>query len=451
MTPRRMAWKRVTRPKSIDLLLDGLDDDRPTARLARRDRLRLSSDTTDRETYERLVSMLKDLHSRATMMDVLRALRDHRTTLSAVRRAYVAGADALAALAGELGARDLYVLLDDYVAELRRQHVKEADDRKRKIERFLAVLGGRGSATTAQFTTEQVGKFLAQLTTAGKHHAGKTPTPSTLNNYRAALSGFATYLVGLERLDKHPIAFKKVRRTKRPDDRPPRPLTGDEYGRFFAAAIDRDADAADVLRLLIHSGADLGEIIGNRKRNIAPIPVANVRARRDDVVQLALQRSKTGTAERTVPLPKRLTPMVRGWLAKGEDAGADWTPWAAISKDRVWRALEAGRAAIGRSEIKVKTLRHLAAIQWVLAGVPVPQIRRWLGHATLAQTQVYVDFVDEWRKEHREVEVAAALWDVSAGREGGGTDAATDAAVEAADASWQEPADVPRLADRRRA
>lgn len=62
-----------------------------------------------------------------------------------------------------------------------------------------------------------------------------------------------------------------------------------------------------------------------------------------------------------------------------------------------WKIIKHCMADAGLDGIKAtpKGLRHGYAIACVLAGVPLPMLQRWLGHANLSTTSIYLDFVGE--------------------------------------------------------
>jgi integrase len=55
-------------------------------------------------------------------------------------------------------------------------------------------------------------------------------------------------------------------------------------------------------------------------------------------------------------------------------------------------AHQMGVKAMGRV-IRIKDLRHLAAISWAKADVRIELIKEWLGHATVNQTMTYSRFI----------------------------------------------------------
>jgi integrase len=56
-------------------------------------------------------------------------------------------------------------------------------------------------------------------------------------------------------------------------------------------------------------------------------------------------------------------------------------------------------AAIGRPALRIKDLRHIAAMAWVQSGTRIDRVSQLLGHSTLSQTMVYVTFAPDTAEE----------------------------------------------------
>lgn len=59
--------------------------------------------------------------------------------------------------------------------------------------------------------------------------------------------------------------------------------------------------------------------------------------------------------------------------------------------------------------IRIKDLRHLAAISWAKADVRIELIKEWLGHATLNQTMIYSRFIPTHGEIFHKIANAAQL------------------------------------------
>lgn len=113
-----------------------------------------------------------------------------------------------------------------------------------------------------------------------------------------------------------------------------------------------------------------------------------------------LIRSAKGNKDRYVPLPKLLLPQLRQfWLShrhpvyvfpKGHRGGPDPQADGPMNTDPVGKAFRAARLESGVTKAAtVHTLRHSWATHLLEAGVPLPVIQQWMGHASLRSTMLY--------------------------------------------------------------
>ena len=69
------------------------------------------------------------------------------------------------------------------------------------------------------------------------------------------------------------------------------------------------------------------------------------------------------------------------------------TAWRWV-KDATERAMDLGSISEGR-KIGTHTLRHSAARHWLSTGIPINVVSRWLGHASLQTTLVYLEILPD--------------------------------------------------------
>ena len=69
------------------------------------------------------------------------------------------------------------------------------------------------------------------------------------------------------------------------------------------------------------------------------------------------------------------------------------TAWRWV-KDAVERAVALGEMSAGR-KVGTHTLRHSAARHWLSSGIPINVVSRWLGHASLQTTLVYLEILPD--------------------------------------------------------
>ena len=108
---------------------------------------------------------------------------------------------------------------------------------------------------------------------------------------------------------------------------------------------------------------------------------------------LRVRRGK-GSKPRLVPLHPELAAAYRSALNYGAPARG---PICTVARSTAWRwvktalvrAQELGAIPPGR-RVATHTLRHSAARHWLASGVPINVVSRWLGHASLQTTLIYL-------------------------------------------------------------
>jgi integrase/recombinase XerD len=124
------------------------------------------------------------------------------------------------------------------------------------------------------------------------------------------------------------------------------------------------------------------------------------------IVFETLKRRRSGCF-RAVPVPDTLMDLLRE-LVTGKDAGAKvWD----FSRTTGWRLIKAKmkEAGITGNMASPKGLRHGHGIACVSGKVPLPTIQKWLGHAQMKTTAIYLDV-----SGNEERELAKRLWAVDA-------------------------------------
>ena len=69
------------------------------------------------------------------------------------------------------------------------------------------------------------------------------------------------------------------------------------------------------------------------------------------------------------------------------------TAWRWV-KDALARAQERSTIPAGRW-VGTHTLRHSAARHWLAEGVPINHVSKWLGHASIQTTLIYLDILPD--------------------------------------------------------
>ena len=101
-------------------------------------------------------------------------------------------------------------------------------------------------------------------------------------------------------------------------------------------------------------------------------------------------RQGKGSKARVVPVHPELASAFRQLIDFGNVRHGPWR-W---TKEALRRAQELGTIPAGRWA-GTHTLRHSAARHWLANGVPINHVSRWLGHASIATTLVYLEILPD--------------------------------------------------------
>lgn len=196
---------------------------------------------------------------------------------------------------------------------------------------------------------------------------------------------------------KHPIAYKAV--PKYEETAPRLPVFSDaQYDAYFNRVREEQPQLEIVFKLLIHTGADIGELFLAKVRDCDLVGLP---------ARVRLKRTKRNTPERRVPMDSALANNLREYIAANGLRQHDLL-LAPLERSEVERVHKICRDAIEYPALRIKDFRHIAAISWRLAGIDIMVIKDWLGHATLNQTMVYAAYRPDDADEARLAEQAAA-------------------------------------------
>ena len=184
-------------------------------------------------------------------------------------------------------------------------------------------------------------------------------------------------------------------------------LDGEEIAALLAAP-DRSTWAGRrdhaLLLLAVQTGLRASELVGLRCSDVVLGSGANIRC------------MGKGRKERATPLRRETARLLAAWLGDDKDASSPLFP--SIRGERLSRdalehlvrkhCLTAARAcpSIGAKRVTPHTLRHSTAMDLLHHGVDPAVIALWLGHESVATTQIYIH-ADMRMKEKALARVAA--------------------------------------------
>lgn len=415
----------------IDMTVRGLK-----AAGATSDRLRISAETRSVKERDDVIDVIRKLSS-IPRWDVLRARIANRFTTREMVRAAGPGGESLDELLIRTAPVQVVVALpllaphiEPYLLQPTRSKAPRRAEGVNKLRmqlgRFVKSCGGPQSALLSHLDDVTVNKFLGELTNARN---GQKADGKTVNRYRAALSGFATYCRQQNLIDRHPLRDGIVLKySEKGGERMPDWFCAEHYRIYFDAIAESSCRLVPFFRLMISTGIDFEELLKLRVRDITF---------GEKVSSISTTRLKVDATARTIPFPAAHNEALRAHIAEHRLKGYELL-YGMLSKVRtksgiscyeVIAAHRAGRRALGHvteheaakhkierendQSFRMKDLRHLAAIAWVRGSVNIEQVRYYLGHTDLSQTQVYARYVPKDEDFKVAVQALARAFDPS--------------------------------------
>lgn len=223
-----------------------------------------------------------------------------------------------------------------------------------------------------------------------------------VQRYRASLSKFFTYLVeDREILAKNPVRGSKLPRLAPQDEKVP--WLGDEIYERYKVWRSYDQYMADVAKLTWMLALRWGEVRGLKVGdvNLGERPWVHVqRSMSESMNEPELTKGKR---TRKIPVAEELIPILEEWTL-GRKPGEFLIPDLTLTKFRYrlrWidkkkhtrkYPLDDPETGQGHS---VHDLRHTGITAWVDAGIPLPLVQRWAGHAQISTTMGYTHLVGD--------------------------------------------------------
>jgi len=166
------------------------------------------------------------------------------------------------------------------------------------------------------------------------------------------------------------------------------PFIEAELNEVVEAVRERSPWAADLILVAAWTGLRWGELRAVRVSDLQEVPTPALRVQRSQTEGQPVKGTKGGKPRR-VPLADAVLPAVRSFadgkapgdlLFTGPEGGQLWA--SAFKRVSSWPALARGR--------RLHDLRHTAACLWLSRGVDPASAQAWLGHASIATTNLYL-------------------------------------------------------------
>lgn len=276
-----------------------------------------------------------------------------------------------------------------------------------QLSAFTLSDGARlGSKPLGAITEDDFEAFYGHLRTIGR-------AASTRNQYVQLLKTSCRWAVKKGYLARSPISDDStLKRTK----------IAQRARRLVADVLDKDGkltEPGEERRLLDAAGKRLQSVIiaaletGCRRGELLSLQWADVDRPRGEL-RIRAVKAKDGE-DRVLPISQRLASVLE--MAKTDPAGKDYKPehyvfgevgqqvanikraWEtavlkAYGHEPAWHAgslAPASRAVLRSIDLHFHDLRHEAGSRWLEAGWPLHKVRDMLGHATIDQTDTYLN------------------------------------------------------------
>lgn len=176
-------------------------------------------------------------------------------------------------------------------------------------------------------------------------------------------------------------------------------LTPVERERFIAAAQAHPRqDVRSLCLTLAYTGCRISEALA--------LTTASIEAEDGFIALRSLKRRNRAVVIREVPVPLWLLDELAA-RARSQCEEGDCRLWP-LSRSRAWMLVKAAMREAGIPEgihATPKGLRHGYGLHAIRSGIPVTLVQRWLGHARLTTTAIYLQAMGE-----EEREIAARMW-----------------------------------------
>lgn len=210
---------------------------------------------------------------------------------------------------------------------------------------------------------------------------------SSVRRYRASLSTFFAWAVRERLVVGNPVTGTRVPRDSRPRVEMC-PFGEAELEAFINRVAAHSQHLSEVLLVDAWTGLRWSELRAIRVRDFVelPMPMRVVQVAEPEGVDV--KAPKSGRARR-VPVADRVLPLVRAMMAG--NAGGDrlfvsesghQLHASALTRTSHWASAADGR--------RIHDLRHTAACLWLARGVDPVTVQAWMGHASIATTNLYL-------------------------------------------------------------
>ncbi len=223
-----------------------------------------------------------------------------------------------------------------------------------------------------------------------EHWIGGGYSEGTAVRHRASLSAFFAWCARERYILTNPVTGVRVpRQSTVPTEMSP--FTEEELETAYRGWRQKNARLAEILLVLGWTGLRWSEARAARVEDLMQVPTPGLMIRRAAPEGVATKSTK-GRRSRRVPLANRVLAPVLA-MAEGKEPGDllfTTDGGSQLHRTATLRAVNWRRTNRGR---RIHDLRHTAACLWLSRGVDPGTVQAWMGHESIATTNLYLHFL----------------------------------------------------------
>lgn len=271
-----------------------------------------------------------------------------------------------------------------YLEEVKKASKNTVLSYRRDLKQMFSYLEGQGIADLEKVTRTSLNSYALYLEGQGKAAA-------TVSRMMASTKAFFHYEVSQGKLRRDPAEQLKAPKAEK---KPPVILTVEEVERFLSQPkgdMPKELRDKAMLELLYATGIRVSELVALQLQDVN--------------LSVGFITCRDGLKERTIPFGKAAGSSLRGYLShareillKGNESSWLFTNCSGkpMSRQGFWKIVKYYGAKAGiQTDITPHTLRHSFAVHLISGGAGLQVVQTMLGHADLATTQAYVNYIQK--------------------------------------------------------
>lgn len=212
--------------------------------------------------------------------------------------------------------------------------------------------------------------------------------PTSVKRHRESLSAFFAWCVAEGHIATNPVKAAAPPKDRRARD-VMRPLPAHEFDAVIEELSEANEVYADLVSVLGRTGIRWGEARAMLVRDFIEVPMPMLHVVRNQPEGTAAAKNPKSGRGRRVPVPDALLPVLRRFAdGKGPNDLLLTRPGGG-QLHRSMFVRRTGWTQVGRGRT-LHDLRHTAACEWILQGVPLTTVQAWLGHGSIEVTARYL-------------------------------------------------------------